>query len=267
MPESRRTAAIILAAGKGSRMTGYGGNKTLLPLVAGAAAYEGTRPMIVEVLENLPPGPRGIVVHHFAEEVKKTASPYGADFIFQRKTNGTGGALLAACPFVESCGTDAVLITMGDVPLIRPKTYEKLLRKLDEGFDLAVLAFSPKDRAQYGMLEIDGGRVVRVTEWKYWSRYSEAEQQKLRFCNAGVYAAKRAALLEFTAKLAKTPHVVQKQRDGQWAAIEEYFLTDVVELMSAAGRPVGLVKAPEEEVRGVDTPESLKAVQLRYSKM
>jgi molybdopterin-guanine dinucleotide biosynthesis protein A len=56
-------ASVVFAAGRGSRMTGYEGNKTLLPLVpAHGSLYEGERPLLVEVLENLPPGPKGIVI-------------------------------------------------------------------------------------------------------------------------------------------------------------------------------------------------------------
>jgi len=64
--------------------------------------------------------------------------------------------------------------------------------------------------------------------------------------------------------LARQPHHVRKQRDGAWVAVEEYFLTDLVELMSRDGLPVGWVPADEVEVTGVDTPEALQTVQSRY---
>jgi bifunctional UDP-N-acetylglucosamine pyrophosphorylase/glucosamine-1-phosphate N-acetyltransferase len=263
--DSTMVASIVLAAGKGSRMTGYVGNKTLLPLIPGASTYQGERPLLVEVLHNLPPGPKGIVVHHFADAVRAATEEYTASYILQPDTNGTGGALLAARSFLESVASNTVIITMGDVPLIAAATYQRLLQCL-AGHDLAVLAFAPQDRAQYGMLETEGDRVLRITEWKYWSQYSAERQRAMQWCNAGVYAARRPVLLSCLKRLAGRPHRVQKQQGGQWVTIEEFFLTDIVELMNANGGSVGFSLAAEDEVMGVDTPEVLQRVQELYAR-
>ncbi len=244
-------------------MLGYAGNKTLLPLIRGTSAYDGEHPLLHEVLTNLPPGPVGIVVHHCAADVEMATQDFAVAHIPQPVTNGTGGALLAARSFLETVRQDAVIITMGDVPLIRRTTYAKLLRMLDER-ELVILAFEPSDRAHYGMLEMDGERVLRIVEWKYWHTYSPAQKAGLRFCNAGVYAARRSTLLTYLDRLAHQPHVVQKQQGDEWVTIKEYFLTDLVELMSTDGLPVGWVLAPEDEVTGVDTPEALQVVQKHY---
>ncbi len=257
-------AGIVFAAGKGSRMVGYSGNKTLLPLLPGSSPYEGERPLLLEVLESLPAGPKGIVVNHCAEDVEKTTAGSGAHYLPQPETNGTGGALLAARPFLDSVSSPQVLITMGDVPLIRPDTYRKLIEELAR-HDLAVLAFAPKDKAQYGMLEMEGERPLRIVEWKYWKDYAPERRSKLLYCNAGVYAAKRPVLLEYLDRLAGMPHRVKKQRGDQWVELEEYFLTDIVEMASGDGLSIGIVLAPEEEVMGVDTPEALEQAQRRYA--
>ncbi len=263
--QTLEAVSIVFAAGRGTRMLGYTGNKTLLPLIPEKSVYEGDHPLLVEVLMNLPPGPVGIVVNHCAEDVERATGDFAATYIPQPTTNGTGGALLAARRFLENATRDAVIITMGDVPLIRRTTYAGLLRMLD-GHKLAILAFEPRDRAQYGMLEMDRERVLRIVEWKYWHTYSPERQAGLRFCNAGVYAAQRAVLVDYLDRLAAQPHHVRKQLGGDWVTVEEYFLTDLVELMSSDGLPVGWVPVPEEEVTGVDTPEALQAVQKRYLK-
>ncbi len=260
------TVSVIFAAGKGSRMKGYEGNKTLLPLISEASLYNGRRPLLIEVLENLPPGPKGIVVHHFAEQVREAAADHAAEFIFQPETNGTGGALLAATSFLQSVVHEKTIITMGDVPLIRSATYDKLVGQLSKN-DLAVLAFNPDDKAQYGLLEFDGDRVKKIVEWKYWRSYPADRQGVLRFCNAGVYAAKRSVLLEYMAQLAGKPHHVQKKWGDRQVTVEEFFLTDLIELMSMDGRRVGMVIADVAEVTGVDTPEALKYVQHQYAMM
>lgn len=263
-PKEAGVASVIFAAGKGSRMTDYSGNKTLLPLVSKKSLYEGERPLLVEVLENLPPGPKGIVVNHCAEDVQRATQSLGASYIDQPETNGTGGALLAARSFLESVGEECVVITMGDVPLIRSGTYRRLVEELERNV-FTLLAFSPRDRAQYGMVEMDGERVLRIVEWKYWSEYSPERRAALRFCNAGVYAAKRTVLLEFMSRLARQPHHVKKQRGDRWIEIEEFFLTDLVEMMSEDNLSIGLITSPEEEVMGVDTPQALERAQELFS--
>jgi bifunctional UDP-N-acetylglucosamine pyrophosphorylase / glucosamine-1-phosphate N-acetyltransferase len=262
---SDEVASIVFAAGKGSRMTGYEGNKTLLPLVPARSAYEGSHSLLAEVLMSLPAGPKGIVVHHRADDVQKETEDLGCSYLLQPKTNGTGGALLAARPFLEAVRNDRVVITMGDVPLIHPATYERLVRRLSD-CELAVLAFVPRDRAQYGMIEMEGDRVARIVEWKYWSTYPPSRLAGLKYCNAGVYAAGREMLLRYMTRLASAPHCVRKQREDRWVEIEEYFLTDLVELICNDGLTVALVEASEEEVVGVDTPDALKYVQEQYAK-
>ncbi len=263
------TASIIFAAGKGTRMTGYTGNKTLLPLIPGKSLFEGKRPLIHEVLENLPPGPKGIVVNHRAEDVIKATQGPGIEYILQPETNGTGGALLAARQFLEKAGAEQVIITMGDVPLIQPATYLMLLEKLS-GCNMSLLAFSPKDPARYGMLEMEEGRVLGIVEWKYWSNPVEFPPQrrdKLKYCNAGVYAVGRGTLLRYMGKLENRPHEVVKMREGRETTIKEYFLTDIAEMMNADGLFVGMVQTREEEVTGVDTPESLVHVQKMHVRL
>lgn len=245
-------------------MTGYAGNKTLLPLVAVDSLYRGHHPILLEVLKNLPAGPRGIVVNHCADDVKAALEGTDASFLDQPVTNGTGGALLAASPFLTSLGEEAVVITMGDVPLIKPSTYRRLVKGLEK-HDLVVLAFEPSDKAQYGMLEMENDRVLRIVEWKYWHVFPPALQDALKYCNAGVYAARRAGLVRYLEPLAQRPHQVRKKRGNDWVTIEEYFLTDLVELMNADHLSIGVEKASEEEVSGVDTPESLLRVQAWYA--
>lgn len=261
--ESVQAASVVFAAGKGSRMLGFEGNKTLLPLVAGASLYEGERPMLLEVLSNLPPGPKGIVVHHRAKDVQVATQGLGVQYLFQPETNGTGGAILAARPFLEAVDQENVIVTMGDVPLIRPSTYSRLIGQLKD-HALVLLGFEPVDRAQYGMIEMEDGKIRRIVEWKYWSLYDASRQKRLRFCNAGVYAAKRSPLLHTLKLLAEKPHSVRKQRGHAWVTIQEFFLTDLAELMSERGLPITMVEGLEEEVTGVDTPETLSAVQKIY---
>jgi len=257
-------AGIVFAAGKGSRMKGYDGNKTLLPLIPRGGLYQGERPLLLEVLANLPAGPKAIVINHHGDEVRAATAHLQPDYLPQPTTNGTGGALLAARPFLDRVRADRVIITMGDVPLVKAATYQALLEQLRDR-DLMVLAFDPADMGQYGRLEWDEDRLQRITEWKYWRDYAPPRLARLRYCNAGIYAARRPLLLEFMTEMEHNPHRVEKERNGAWVVIEEYFLTDLVEFMARAGRSVGALTVTEEEVTGVDTPEALRTIQARYA--
>jgi len=252
------TASVIFAAGKGSRMKGYEENKTLLPLVSGDSPFEGSRPILLRIIESLPPGPKALVVNYKKEDVIRLTEGLGLNYCEQPQTNGTGGALLAASRFIEDNSFDRLLITMGDVPLVRPSTFESLLTVLDNN-KMAVLGFRPMDKKQYGVLEISDGKVQRITEWKYWKEYTKDRQDALDICNSGIYAVSRDALIRYLKILGNSPHRVVKEREGRMVEVEEYFITDLVELMSGDGLSVGYSLAEDEnEVMGVDDLESLE---------
>ena len=214
------TASLILAAGRGSRMKGFQGNKTLLPLVPEQSPYEGSRPILREIVRNLPAGPKAVVVHFMKEEVIQATRDLGLAFCEQPTLNGTGGALLASRAFLEAQQCRHVIITMGDVPFVGKDTYLALLEAL-KGNSLVVLGFRPRERKQYGVLEIRGDRVLKITEWKYWRSYPERKKRALTICNSGIYTAKREELLRYLEVLASRPHLVHKEIDGTSTVLED----------------------------------------------
>lgn len=261
-----RAAAVIFAAGRGSRMTGYEGNKTLLPLRPEASSYVGSRPFLHEVLDNLPEGSKAVVVNHRKEDVISATQGYDPVYVDQPVTNGTGGALLSARSFLAQVPEDQVIVTMGDVPLIRRNTFLSLL-ECTTRHAFAVLGFKPRDKARYGVLEMEQGRVARITEWKYWKEYSPEHRERLRVFNAGIYAGDRAVILKYLEDLEARPHFVEKRRGGRTVSVKEYFITDLVELMTNRGIAVGChICEDETEVMGVDDPNALEMVQREYSR-
>ena len=105
-------ASIIFAAGYGSRMGGFSGNKTLLPLRPGSIPFEGEYPIILEVIRNLPRGPKALVIHHRKDEVIAVTCNLGVSYYEQPVLNGTGGALIAAEDFLDQTGQEHLIITM-----------------------------------------------------------------------------------------------------------------------------------------------------------
>jgi bifunctional UDP-N-acetylglucosamine pyrophosphorylase / glucosamine-1-phosphate N-acetyltransferase len=250
-----------MAAGRGSRMKGYEGNKTLLPLEPVTSAFEGTRPILRHILSCLPPGPKALIVNHDQEAVLEATRSFNLTYCEQPVLNGTGGALIAALPFIENAPCDTLIITMGDVPLVRKETYLDLVRGLSSNV-FVVLGFRPQDRRQYGALDIRDRRVKRIIEWKYWHTLPQEKQALLDIFNSGIYAARRLELLHYIPRLASRPHRVLKERKGKQAEVEEFFITDLVEILEQDGRPVGFALAQaEEEVMGVDDLESLLKAQ------
>jgi len=257
--------AIIMAAGRGSRMKGYAGNKTLLPLVPGASPFEGRHPLLLQLMHNLPAGPKVVVVNHCKDDVKQATRDLGVSYCEQPRLNGTGGAILAAQAFIESQTCRRFIITMGDVPFVRPETYTRLVQSLD-GNDIVILGFRPSDKKQYGVLEIEAQQVQKITEWKYWKTYAAEVQMNLTICNSGIYAVTREALCAYLPVLASRPQIVHKEINGQMTAIEEFFITDLIEYMVQDGKNVGYhVAADEIETMGVDDADALEKAQALYA--
>ncbi len=250
-------------------MIGFSGNKTTLPLIPQNSEniYTGKRPFIHEIISQLLPGPKCIVVHHDAESVKSITKNYQLEYAFQPVLNGTGGAVLAARDFIEKSGLPVTIITMGDVPLVREKTYNKLIEALSSRNSGSVILFEPASKEKYGCAVIESGCVKNIIEWQYWKDMPAEEQEKLRFCNSGIYAFRTSDLLTYLDRLKKNPHVVEKNINGKAVRFEEYFLTDLIKWMADDNLCIGYITAPETEVMGVDTPDALKRVQSLYAKL
>jgi len=258
-------ASIIMAAGRGSRMKNFSGNKTLLPLIPDENPFHGQRPIIHNILDNLPQGPKCIVLHHAREQVIKATEQYQPYYCNQETLNGTGGALLACKGFLENVGCSKIIITMGDVPLVQRSTYRGLVNRLDE-YHMVVLGFIPESKRQYGLLQLQGGYVKKIIEWKYWKELPYSVRCKLRVCNSGIYAVRKKDLLEHLADLRSSAHLIQKEVNGVTKSFYEYFLTDLIEIFTNNGKRVGYQLAQNpEEVMGVDDIEALTKAQRLYT--
>ncbi|QTA82626.1 NTP transferase domain-containing protein, MobA-like [Desulfonema limicola] len=267
MTKDTNTASIIMAAGRGSRMKSYDGNKTLLPLIPGKSLFEGSYPVLLHILKALPAGPKALVVNYKSEDIKKATQGFDLTYWCQPKLNGTGGAILAVREFIENQSCNSLAVTMGDVPFIKAGTYDRLLDKLDK-HHFVILGFVPEDKKRYGVLEIQGDQVKKITEWKYWKDFSEKDQKALTICNSGIYAVRRKCLLDYLPVLESRPQIVHKERNGEMVAVQEYFLTDIVEYMNKDNLSIGYVLTDNEmETMGIDDPASLEKAQQCYKKM
>jgi bifunctional N-acetylglucosamine-1-phosphate-uridyltransferase/glucosamine-1-phosphate-acetyltransferase GlmU-like protein len=87
----------------------------------------------------------------------------------------------------------------------------------------------------------------------------------MEICNTGIYAARRKDLIPYLSVLRSKPHIVSKERDGHAVQIEEFFITDLVELLDRDGKRVGCIVAEDEdEVMGVDDLSALRRAQEKF---
>jgi bifunctional UDP-N-acetylglucosamine pyrophosphorylase / glucosamine-1-phosphate N-acetyltransferase len=205
-------------------------------------------------------------VNHKKEAVMEATRSLGLSYCEQPVLNGTGGALFAAGEFIQTVDCDSLIITMGDVPLVKQKTYLRLVES-SQSQPLTVLGFRPSDKRQYGVLDWDGTRVKRIVEWKYWNAFPKETQDRMQICNSGIYAARGKELIPYLDLLRSRPHIVSKQRVGRVVRLEEYFITDLVEFLDHDGKSVGCIVAEdEEEVMGVDDLSALQRAQEEFRK-
>jgi bifunctional UDP-N-acetylglucosamine pyrophosphorylase / glucosamine-1-phosphate N-acetyltransferase len=241
-----RVAAVVLAAGKGTRMKSELakvlhpiGGRPLAALPIAAALEAGAGPVVV-------------VVGHQAKEVEaalRAALP-GAplSFALQAEQKGTGHAVQCAVPALRAAGVgpgDTVLILAGDVPLLEGRTLQALAVARGTAA-LSLLTTELEDPHGYGrVLRAPEGHVSQIVEEKDAS----PEQRKVREVNASVYACEAGFLFGALAGLSP------KNAQG------EYYLTDIV---AKAGAAVA-VQTSAEEVSGVNDRAQLAwaAARLR----
>ena len=239
MTGARETVALVLAAGKGTRM------KSELPKVL--FPIQG-RPLIHHVLDAV--GAAGftrtvVVVGYEHQRVRDELADRGVEFALQAEQLGTGHAVMMAAPLLSETEGDAVVIA-GDVPLIRPETLRALLdRRRETGAAVVVLTANLPDASGYGrILRDETGGVTAIVEHKD----ATETQRQVREINSSIYAFDILFLLDCL------PRLNNDNRQG------EYYLTDTVAMAVAAGRRVeAMVVEDFQEVSGVNTTEQLAA--------
>src|ERR1044072_1600108 len=141
---TRLRAAIILVAGKGTRMKSDL-HKVLHPIAG--------RPMIEHLLESVEAlGAQRIVVVVGDRRGQLEAALAGrVECAVQEPQPGPGHAVLQAKEALAGFEGDVLLLS-GDVPFVRPATMRAMLDALHGGADPAavVLGFRPPDAGAYG---------------------------------------------------------------------------------------------------------------------
>jgi len=232
-----RVEVTILAAGTGSRMRS---NKPkVLQTLAGRTLLD----HLLEAADGLHPSVIHIVVGQHAEMVRSAVS-HRADvnFVYQAKRLGTGHAMQQAMPYIQD--NSRVLILLGDCPLIKTSTLQKLSENPGE---LVVLSVDHDDPFGYGrVLRSENGEVRAIVE----ERDATEAVRNIKEINTGVFAADAGPLKNWLSSL--TDNNAQK----------ELLLTDIVSHANASGFEVHAYKADDlVEVSGINTYTQLAKLE------
>lgn len=230
----KNLAAVVLAAGKGTRMKSE--KPKVLHIVAG-------KPMLfypVNLLKNSGAGKIVLVVGFGSEAVVEAFRDYGLSFVTQEEQLGTGHAV--SCALKELRGFDGdVLVLSGDVPLIKEETVKALLdlhRKGKAKTAISIVTTVEENPKGYGRIVRDAeGEITRIVEEKDCSPL----QRKIQEVNTGIYLFSASFLNDNIKKL------------GKENAQGEYYLPDLVHLAVEQGLRVDSITIPDStEVMGVN---------------
>ncbi len=222
--------AVILAAGKGSRMKELTNElpkpmlrvhgKPILEHILGGLIGAGIREVFLVT------GYKADVIEaHFGDGNQWDARiAYGRQLV----QDGTGKAPELARDFV---GSDNFLLTYGDI-LVKPETYPKMIGRFREGeFGGLVTVVGSEDVTKGGLNLFDEAFCLnRVVEKPDAAQLAQLRRDgwlqpgQIAWYNAGIYLF-RPVLFEFTARLQKSPR-------------GEYELTDALNALVAAGHRV-----------------------------
>lgn len=241
----RPIAAVILAAGKGTRMKSS--RHKVLHEVGGRAMIE----HLLASVEALAPARLVTIVGESREQLHEALGKR-CTFAVQEPQLGTGHAVQQAQEALAGFEGD-VLVLYGDVPFISSATMRAMIDRLHAADMPAavVLGFEPDDPLRYGRVIAQQGRIVKMVEWKDASE----EERACSLCNSGLLAASAEDLFALLGRV--------KNENAQ----AEYYLPDIVNIAIADGRICAVVPCENaDEVAGVNSRAELAAAEAQWQR-
>jgi bifunctional UDP-N-acetylglucosamine pyrophosphorylase / glucosamine-1-phosphate N-acetyltransferase len=231
---SRPAAVIILAAGEGTRM------KSTVPKVLHPLCGRSMLGHAIAAARELSPERLIVVAGHRGDEVAAHAVREApeSEVVIQDRQGGTGHAVRTV---IEAVGLipGQIIVTYGDMPLLRPATLDRLSRAHDDaGNTVTVLTADVAQPAGYGRIVRDGSGVIsEIVE----EAEATDEQRLISEVNSGCYALDGTLLADAIKRIAASKVLGQE------------YLTDVVAILRGDGHRVGTVLATDPtEIQGVN---------------
>ena len=241
------TTAVVLAAGKGTRMRSEL-PKVLFPVLGRAMIH-----WVLDALQSAGIRQIIVVVGYRAELIRNELSGRGVDFAVQSEQLGTGHAVQVCRPLLEK-GDKPVLVVAGDSPMIQASSVRELIEEFEEGgFDCLLGTLIKENPSGLGRIVRDSkNNFLRIVEHKDAS----LEQRQISEVNMSTYLFERPSLLWALDNL--------KNNNSQ----AEYYLTDCPELLLKNGRKVDakpVLKACES--LSINTIDELAMVESKMREM
>jgi bifunctional UDP-N-acetylglucosamine pyrophosphorylase/glucosamine-1-phosphate N-acetyltransferase len=240
------TAALILAAGEGTRM------KSGLPKVAHPVLGVPMISLVLAAAREAGCDPVVVITGHGADAVEALIP--GETCARQDPRLGTGHAVM--CGEAALAGFEgSLLVLSGDAPLMRPATLRALVAaREDDGAAMSVLTARIPDPALGRIVRGSDGSVVGIVE----AKDATPEQSAIDEVNTGTYCFDARMLFE---------HLHRLQTGN---AQGEYYLTDIVSVVRSEGLSVAAVTTQDAaEGMGVNTrvqlAEATRLLQRRVN--
>ena len=237
--DSIRLGALILAAGKGTRMHSEN------PKVLQRLLEEPMLRYVYAAVAPLCPETTWTVVGHRADLVQNTFPDRTKMFVLQEPQLGTGHALQVALPALSAAHLTHVLIINGDTPLLAEDTLREFAEtSLKKDADVSFISLTLQNPAAFGRVVRKNGDVTAIVEAKdYDASLYGPETGEI---NAGIYCLRLSSVAPLLGKLTDN----NKSR--------ELYLTDVIGLaVEHKLRVLGLDHGDDPALMGVNNPAEL----------
>ena len=223
--------AVILAAGKGERM-----NSKYHKGIHKVCGKEMVN-ILIDKLRNCGIDDINIVIGKYKDDLINATKDKGVSYSFQKEQLGTGHAVSCAQGFLEERKGN-VLIFACDTPLLEENSINELIHKhLNEKNSVTFVTSLVQDSLRYGRIIRKDGKVVCIREAKDCSK----EELLINEINASMYCFDIRSLLSNINNLSNSN------------AQNEFYLTDIVEILVNDGKNIGTLSLNHTEVLGVDS--------------
>lgn len=179
------SAVIVLAAGAGTRM------KSSTPKVMHSIGGRSMVEHAVAVARELKPQNLAVVVRHQRDKVAEHVLNFDANvtIVDQDEIPGTGRAVEVGLLGLDQLGQDiegTVVVTYGDVPLLKTETLRKLVAFHEDGKNAVTVLTTHIDKpGSYGrIVRNEAGQVTAIVE----AKDATEEQLAITEINSGIYA-------------------------------------------------------------------------------
>lgn len=235
-----KTYAIVLAAGKGTRMK-TDTAKGLVPILQ--------KPLVELIIEEFEKSQFVnnilLIVGHKKEDFYELFDNR-VGFAVQKEQKGTGDAVKSAIPFLDNNESQTIVFP-GDVPLITVSLIDDIIKTHQEqNNDITICTMRVDNPFGYGRILRDkNNNILKIVEHKH----CKEDELLINEVNTSIYVINNKALLEKIAEI--NPNNITG----------EYYLTDLVEIMNKNYKIGSFLIEDHMQTLGVNNLEQLSDVE------